>query len=265
MDRTHFLVRIARLAVLAVATGVAACSSDATAPGPDSAADVAIGDVAPYVGPAFESPSASVGPETRAQECPFNAERQRFVCGPVVRNGLTHVHAFAFFDAAGAIQRRYDALTTETIAREGIVEGTLSRENATIKINHRVQTRISGLAGANATFIINSVGRDASSTEIALADGRSSTAILAFDTTANVVMPVHPRESARPAAAWPLSGTRIFNVTVRHERTGRPTFTTHRREEITYNGTNLVPVKLSVNGATRSCIRDLSAPRSRDC
>ena len=250
-------------AVLAFAA-LAACTTDAAAPtapaesdaatlGVDGAAVGAVAEQASLPGLTMDALATFGGrPDARGDACVYAAASGRFVCEPVVRGGLTVRRSYAIYDGAGAAQTRRDA-TTASVNTEVAVAGTTALERGTVAVDRASTLTVTGLGAAAVTHTLN--GRESGKTTASLASDRGAITVTTVFTAAtrDVVVPV-----PRARDAWPLSGTATRTATVTTARpAGSITFTV--TEEVTFTGTSVVNVKVTRDGVTRSCTRDLAA------
>lgn len=251
------------LASLVVLGGVAACANDATAPAPageevDATAEalaLAEGLGLPGTNADRETGSAPTG--TTRQPCRYNDGEGRWVCPPITRDGLTLHRSFAYVDGDGNAMRRFDPLLTAATNTRNAVNGTLQRDNATVRIRSGGEMTVSGLLGEETTHILDGreVGRR--ETELVGDQGTASSLLEFANQTIAVVVPVVRRaEGILPPRRWPLSGRTIRAHAVTVTRNGIAN-SERWRETTTFNGTSIVPVEIVSARGTRSCLRNL--------
>lgn len=147
-----------------------------------------------------------------------------------------------WYDAAGAVQTAYDALTTASMKINVDVTGSVEREKWNATVERHSEMMVTGLAGTETTRTFNGGG-----TEKVLRSRHSDEfGTRTYDITGefsydNVVVPV-PGSDSR----WPLSGsiTRHMVVVITNGPNGDET--KERTVVITFNGTQFVTI--SVNG-----------------
>jgi hypothetical protein len=170
----------------------------------------------------------------------------------VTNRGITVTQSVAYATAAGAVQQRWDSVTTDRINSRVTVTGTTTRvtrrDSATTAVNHSGERTVTGLAKGSTRITVNgsSAGRENSS-------GKDSTGAytavrVAGDTTRSVVIPV----ASTGALSSPASGTltRVMTVTVTR---GSTNTSSSRREVVTYNGTDTARVVITKDGTTTTC------------
>ena len=246
---------------LLLLAGVGACANDATAPSPDEvdastdALSLAEGLGLPGTNADRETGSAPTG--TTRQPCRYNEAEGRWVCPPIVRDGLTFQRSFAYVDGDGNAMRRFDPLLTAATNTRNAVFGILRRENASVRIRSAGEMTVSGLLGEETTYILDGreVGRR--ETQLATDEGTASSVMEFANRTVAVVVPVVRRaDGVAPSRRWPLSGQTIRAHAVTITRNGA-TNTERWRETTTFNGTAIVPVEIVSERGTRSCWRNL--------
>ncbi|MBI4543779.1 MAG: hypothetical protein HY703_01115, partial [Gemmatimonadetes bacterium] len=186
--------------VLTLALALYGCGKDATAP-PEHRVAAPV-DMASLTGGAdLPGLAAAAGPRS-SDPCTYSEATGRFTCPPVTRNGLTITRSFAYLDAGGQPQARYDAETTASVNMQTAVQGSTTRGAASVTVERSADVTVSGLAGSETTRTVNGTE---SGTVVTSGTGergafRSTTA--SADTTSNVVLPVRGS-----ASRWPLSGS----------------------------------------------------------
>jgi len=189
--------------------------------------------------------------------CAWSPDVERFVCDPVMRNGLTFTRSFALYDADGNSQQQRDE-NTRSVDRQVGVAGTVTLDRGSVTIDRSSDVTVSGLGRESTEHTLN--GAEVGTTVATRTNdqGRLTVTEQSGDTVTNVV--VH---APRARDNWPLSGTAVHAAKATVEATGKPTKTYTRREVVTFNGTRLVPVVITRNGLTRECTRDLMTGRVR--
>ena len=182
--------------------------------------------------------------------CTYDTGTGRVSCPDKTEHGLTVSASFAFKDDAGASQAKFDTLTTNLVNMKVNVSGTVTRREGTTTstVKHSSDRTVEGLAPGKTARKINGVA----SAHEDIAGTRDSMKFTAVrdvnDTTSNLVIPI---VDGRPTIA--TSGTVIRNMTVSITPEGGTATSKSRREEVTFDGTNVVKVKLTVDGTTQNC------------
>jgi hypothetical protein len=190
--------------------------------------------------------------------CTYDSGSGRVSCPDRTDNGLTISASFAFKDEAGASQPKFDTLTTNSVNAKIDVSGTRTRKEGTTVsvVKHSSDRTVEGLAPGKTERKMNGIAsahEDISGTK----DDVKFTAVRDVnDTTTNLVVPI---VDGRPTIA--TSGTVIRNMVVSITPEGGTATTKSRREEITFDGTNVVSVKITVDGTTKSCTITLPGKR----
>jgi hypothetical protein len=226
----------ARLAVLGLALAAAACAKDGT--GLDAEATLN-SDVALFAADAAgQDVEIMRGPGGRFG-LGLPADPGSFECGTVERGGMTVTRTCAFYDADGAEQASYDALTTESVVLHVEMNGSVDRGDWGSSSVSRVRDfTVTGLAGAETSVTWNGTGSGTMSRIHQTRDGDDvQMEMTSSQTVTDVVIPV-----PRTLDGWPLGGTIALSVTV--TITGGPRDgTTHQRDvTITFDGTQYATV-----------------------
>ena len=248
--------------VLPVLALSAACGSSTSTPSPASptsaldatsaATGLANADV-----PIFQVDAAGQSPSGKGP-CVFNPATGEFDCPEVTRDGLTLTRQFTLYDAGGNVQSKFDKNTTASIKTETTAKGTITLPDGSTSTIDRSGVMITtGLVGDETTHTLNGTEQGTVVTTSNKAGGATINTTL-NDSTNNLVVPVPDRSTQ---GGYPLSGSQTHSTTttVTHGSDTRTTVT-ERRE--TFNGTNIVQVDLTVNGATEHCTRDLATHTS---
>jgi len=168
----------------------------------------------------------------------------RLMSDPDLHRGapFDRTRTVTFFDANGAVQEAYDALTTASMNVKVDATGEASRESWTASIERHSDVTVSGLLGTETTRTFNGGGTE----EVLRSHHSDEFGTRTYDMTgefsyADVVVPVPGSESP-----WPLSGTitRHMVVVITNGRNGDET--RERTVIITFNGTQTVTI--SVDG-----------------
>lgn len=182
--------------------------------------------------------------------CTFDSGTGRVGCPDRTDHGLTVKASFAFSDATGATQSAFDTATTNSVNVTIDVSGTRSRHDGqvTSTLSHSSDRTIGGLASGSTARTVD--GTAVAHEEISgTHDSVSFTAVRdAADTTRGLIIPI---VDGRPTI--PSAGTVIRSMTVSITPTGGTTSSRSRREEVTFDGTNVVKVKVTQDGVDQSC------------
>lgn len=180
-----------------------------------------------------------------------------FRCGTNEREHLTITRTCTFKDASGATQSSYDPTTTASVTIHAEIKGEVSRENWSVSVDRVRDLVVSGLAGAETQRTWNGTGTSTSNRSRHNDNNETRQYDVAATTTiTNVVVPAPRTENA-----WPLSGTISKQVTVKITGGPHDGETMTRTVTITFNGTQLVPIKVNANTftfdlKTRRIVRD---------
>lgn len=267
---------LAPIAVASLLAGLAACSSDSTAPQPSlgsqgsqtvaptieatTVATVGISQDQANATSVLASVGAAgvhydlAGGDKAHPECTYSPATGRVVCVEVVENGLTYNRSLAFLDAAGNPQPRRDS-NTVSINRRQSVNGTTVRDSATVTIDRLSDFTVTGVQASSKQETRNGTESGTTTIVATLSSGKSTSLITFGDTVQNVVV-LKPDSLVKQY--WPssgtivrsLNGTRTLDGSAEHKAISR-------REVITFNGTAVIPVTITINGVTRTCTRDL--------
>lgn len=265
-----------RTLALALAAFAAACGGDGTGPSGDALDDASAAAIVGLPLSAGALPANSlVTPlgvaAPPAPVCRYQEGGGRYECDPVTSDGVTLTRSYAFLDAAGRPQRRFDPVATASINTRFHIAGTTTRTGPAFTIDRRGDMTVSGLQGAETTQIINGVESGTTTVTGSTGFGRIATSTTSNDTTLNLVVPIPPRPPAppapgeRPAPIWPLSGKRISNQTGSSSLDGGTSISRDMRQVITYNGTSVVTIEATIDGTTRTCQIDLLQPGFGAC
>ncbi|HKG95374.1 MAG TPA: hypothetical protein VKA84_25870 [Gemmatimonadaceae bacterium] len=270
-------VRVSSALIAALA--LAACGGDGTGPNGQELDDGSLAAIAGLplgIGVVEAGPgSPAVGSTTDLPVpiCRYQEGTGRFDCEPITNRGMTITRSFAFLDGAGHPQRRFDPVTTASINTRMSIAGTLTTpQGGTIKLDRRGEITVSGLAGAETSHTLNGVesGTSEFSAPASPSLGAYSSKAISNDTTLDLVIPIPPRPAAgqRPAPVFPLSGKRISNqrITSRFSNSPEDGLTElTMRYVVTYNGTSVVTIEMTLDGQTKTCTVDLMAPSIGSC
>jgi len=190
--------------------------------------------------------------------CTFDSATGIVTCPDRVERGLTVKSWFVFKDDAGTAQAKFDTLSTNLVNVKISVSGTKTREDGSVKatVDHSSDRTVEGLAPGKTERKVNGVG-EAHETVNGTRDDVKFTAVRdANDTTTNLVIPI---VEGRPTI--PSSGKVVRNMKVSITPEGGTATSKTRREEITFDGTNVISVKITQDGATKNCTITLPSKR----
>lgn len=168
-------------------------------------------------------------------------------------------HEVRFFDAAGALQPAYDALTTERVVTVSRAEGTISLPSphgtTPMEVQHSGSTTLSGLAGVETTRRVDGGGTGRVRAVISHPTrGTANIEVATRDSMEALVLPVQAIGTFMRVV--PLSGS------VQHRRTvtmtsGGQASTATFAQRTTFDGSTTARVTMEINGITRTCTQDL--------
>lgn len=187
--------------------------------------------------------------------CPYDSSTKFFVCTPVTQNGLTFSRQFQLLDATGAPLSTGNGLLIASVRSVIDVEGTMTQTGAnaaTVQIDRHEDAILSGIQSANRVL-------NGSSTQALTVTG-SSFAFTSNDasTTTNLQLPSSPDQK------YPLGGTIVTDRTI--TTSGVTTATSQQHFEISFDGTNLMTVKMTLGtNATTTCKLDLAGVAAPVC
>jgi hypothetical protein len=189
--------------------------------------------------------------------CTFDATSGRVTCPDKTDRGLTISASFAFKDAADVAQAKFDTLTTNSVNDKVTVSGTRTRrDSSTSTVNNTSDRTVTGLAPGSTQRTINGTA-NGTETTVGTRDGVGFTAVrTASDTTTGLVIPISDGHPTVPSA-----GVVIRSMTVTITPDGGAATTRSRREQITFDGTNVVSVVITQDGITKTCSITLPAHR----
>lgn len=245
-----------RLAALALAALLSACSDSTTGPTNHQPTDLATvlreltlpsltGMSSALTGVAVPLPTSipSAG-------CTYSTSAQGFLCPTVVAGGLTVTQSYTLLDAAGRSQSAFDGNTTASIRAKSSVSGTVTADGNSLTVDQVQDMTVSGLLTSahvmNGTSVMKMKGTIA-------AGGSTSPISTSMNmTVSNLVMPV----AAAGAKAYPLSGVITSDMTVAVDAITSVSV----RTEMTFNGTSKVAVVTTTSGFSQRCTVDLAHP-----
>lgn len=215
----------------------------------------------------------------------FNAATGWFVCTPVTRNGVTINQQMQYKTTAGTIQPAFDTATTNSVQVQTAAAGTISfvRDStrgpawggrkgpphigrlvgdsttiltANTTLSHRSDRTVTGLASGSTQRTVVGTSQGEESTTGTSSKGTFTARRLAADTTRGLVIPI-----VEGRKTYPTAGTVIRVMTASVTFAGEATVTASRREVITYDGTDVAKIVITINGDTKTCTMQL--PKGR--
>ncbi|HEX4935739.1 MAG TPA: hypothetical protein VFV33_21315 [Gemmatimonadaceae bacterium] len=214
----------------------------------------------------------------------FNAGTGWFVCTPVTRNGVTINQQIQYKNTAGTVQSAYDSATTNAVQVQSNVAGTVSfvRDStrggwggrkgpphmghligdsttvltANTTLSHASDRTVTGLAAGSTKRTVNGTSRGEESTTGTSSKGNFTARRAAADTTRGLVIPI-----VDGGKTYPTAGTVIRVMTASVTFANAAPVTASRREVITYDGTDVAKIVVTINGDTKNCTMQL--PRGR--
>jgi hypothetical protein len=181
--------------------------------------------------------------------CTFNAESGRVTCPPKERHDLTVNVSFAFEDAAGNAQAKFDTLSTDLVNVQVDVSGTRTHHDGAVTstVSHESDRTVSGLARGSTQRTINGTAEARENTTGTKHEVEFTAERVAYDTTSNLVIPI---VEGRPTI--PSGGSVVRRMRVSITRGGE-TNTRFRREKVTFDGTRVVKVEITQDDVTKNC------------
>ena len=182
--------------------------------------------------------------------CAFDSITGIVTCPDRIERGFTVKSSYVFKTEAGTAQAKFDTLTTNSVNVKIDVSGTKTRNEGatTATFRHSSDRTVEGLAPGKTERKVNGVA-EAHETVTGKRDDVKFTGVRdANDTTTNLVIPI---VDGRPTI--PRAGKVIRNMSVAITPNGGTSKTKTRREEITFDGTNVISVKITQDGTTKNC------------
>ena len=210
---------------------------------------------------------ATGGPSTAAalSSTPCSYADGRYDCPPVTNAGLTVTRSFAFYDAAGTPQRQYDPLTTASVLNSVALKGHSESPRGAIDFDRAFTQTASGLLGQETRRVVDGTGSGTTKvTSTAQGDTRTITATT-HDTTRALVLPVIASGSAA-SSYYPLGGSVTMVTRYAVASTGSSPapwpVPSPTRMTITFDGTSVARVDVSIGSATQRCTLNMAAGSS---
>lgn len=182
--------------------------------------------------------------------CVFSVETGRVTCPDATKHGLTVRVSYAFADTDGVAQRHFDTVATDVVNVRTAVSGTKTHREgaATTTVDHESERTIAGLAPGSDERTISGTAEASERTE-GVRDGIAFVATRELnDSTRSLVIPI---VEGRPTI--PTSGVVIRNMKVTITKADEDPRSKSRREQITFDGTNVVQIEITQDGVTKSC------------
>ena len=250
---------------LILVTLIGGCESDPTAPevNVDAAlSQMASSGISTYSTAALGAGGAAVAVPVPAaggstSSCTYNATTTYFVCAPVTANGITVARQFQLLDATGAALTTPNPLAVASIRSVIDVEGTMTTTGAnaaTIQIDRHEDAVLSGIQSANR--VLNGTSTQA----LTVTSSGNSFTSNDVSTTTNLQLP------STAAQKYPLGGTIVTDRTF--TTTGSANVTQQQHQVISFDGTNLMTVTLTIGASTTpamTCKIDLSGVAAPVC
>jgi hypothetical protein len=182
--------------------------------------------------------------------CTFSETSGRVTCPEFTKHDLTINVSFAFRDASGNAQPAFDTTTTNSVNVQTDVSGTKSRDDGAITstVSHTSDRTVGGLAKGSTERTVDGTSQAHESTSGTRDDVAFTAVRDAADTTAGLVIPIVDGHPTIPSA-----GKVIRRMTVTITPEGGTPVTKSRREEVTFDGTNTISVKITQDGVTKNC------------
>ena len=190
--------------------------------------------------------------------CTFDATSGRVTCPPKDRGGLTVNLSFAFKNAAGEAQPKFDTLTTDLVNVQTDVSGTKTRHDGAVtsEVSHESDRTVAGLAPGSAQRTVNGTASATETTSGTRDDITFTAERVAYDTTTGLVIPI---QDGRPTI--PSAGMVVRRMTVTIQKGSAPPVTRFRREQVTFDGTNVVKIQITQDDVTKNCTLTLPGKR----
>jgi len=257
----------------ALVAALAGCGSDSpTMPSPPTSQTPKSVDVSALVGTASNStygglarslvllPSYTAASPVNAAACPFSGADQLFECGPVTIDGITFKTSYQLLDAGGHPLSTADATTLAAVRTIIDVDGTASFATtgvtSTATIHSHSDNTLSGLLTSRHTLNGQTTERDT----LATVSGSTATKLAVTATTT-----VDKLDIPTTVGAYPATGAITTDATTSISLGGGTPATVQTHASITFNGTSVVTITITVGSATQRCTLDLANPASLAC
>jgi hypothetical protein len=252
----------------AAAMFAAACSASSDTSPNDKQLDIStvlaqtsVGDPSAYAGvrTAWALPTASASP-TLPKSCSYSQADQRFDCAAVTVHGLTFKTSYYVLDATGASLTTTNAALAAAVRALTDITGTLdvvAAGSSKITINKHSDLTLSGLLSGPRVLNGSSTEHDAITTT---AGTISTTANIDLaSTTSNLVLP------SATTTSWPQSGSITSDMNSTMAIGSLPSVTTTTHSVLTFNGTSIITIAMTISGRTQTCRIDLSGVTGPVC
>lgn len=246
---------------LVVAALVAACDSEPTTPtvNVDAALQqMASGGISTYTTAATGSitgaNNVAVPAGGGAASCAYSAGTGFFSCAPVTAGGITFSRQFQLLDASGAPLSEPNPLLIASIRSVIDVEGTHTTTGVnatTVQIDRHEDATLSGIQSTNR--VLNSTATQ----QVTLTGSSFSISTNETSTTTNLLLP------STPDKKYPLGGTIVTNGTL--TGSGVTTSTQQYQSELSFDGTSIMTVKLTVGSSVVTCKVNLAPGAQPGC
>jgi hypothetical protein len=256
---------------VAVACGSDSPSAPSSSPPVDLAAAIAqmgstsITGIA-GAGAMMSVPVTTVPPAVALSACNYSPTMQGFVCPTTTAGGLTFSLSYFLADAAGHVQTQLDTKSTASIRTVIEAIGTVTLpppggpgpSTSTVAIDDHHDMTMSGLLSTLRTL------NGTSKSHYVLTLTGTTPTLSDMDmtsTTANVVLPA----SNANGSAWPKSGTITSDMKTVSQVGSLPSLSITIHSVLTFNGTSIVTMAITVRGVTTTCKIDLSGKVAPVC
>ena len=193
-----------------------------------------------------------------SDQCTFSEATGRVTCPTRERHDLDVHVSFAFLDVNGVAQAKYDTGTTNSVNVQTSVTGTKTRHDGrvTSTVNHTSDRTVAGLATGSTQRTVNGVAAASEITTGTRDDVDFTATREAHDTTTGLVIPL---VEGRPTI--PSAGTVIRRMRVEIAKEGQDPVVRFRREQVTFDGSNVVQITITQDDITKNCTLTLPAKR----
>jgi hypothetical protein len=238
---------------------LAGCDSNPTTPTVDvdaALSQMSSNGIATYSGAAASASTSGLGslaspsvPAANAANCPYNTSTEFFVCDPITSSGVTFSRSFQLLDAQGVSLSTANPLLVASIRSVIDIDGTVTPPNGaqlTTEITRHEDATLSGIQSTSRVLNGSATQR--------LAMTGSSFSFVSNDTsaTADLLLPSTPQQK------YPLGGTITTNRTI--STSGVAATSLHQSEEISFDGTSVMTVKIMHGTEARTCLVNLATP-----
>jgi hypothetical protein len=239
---------------LLVAGLISACDSEPTTPtvDVDAALDqMASGGISTYTTAAAGAINGGAGVPVPAgahsASCAYSGGTGFFTCAPVTAGGITFARQFQLLDASGAPLAEPNPLLIASIRSVIDVEGTHTGTGVnpvTVQIDRHEDATLSGIQSTSRVL------NGSATQQVTVTGSGNSLSTTEASTTTNLMLPSTPQQK------YPLGGTIVTTGTM--TTSGVTTSTQPYQSEITFDGTSIMTVKLTLGGSTLTCKIDLA-------